>query len=372
MTSILDPEVKPSPAREIAHKGKGCLAVILALGILLFGGYFVYDRSSTFLSTVGQTPDFEGAGKGQVTVTIPEGASLDDIGSLLVDTGVIKSTKAWDKAVRQEVRATSVQAGRYLMRSQMAAGEALKLLINPGESRIRLQFTIREGLRLSAQVSDLVKETKIKKPAFDEALDEPKKLGLPKYAKNRPEGFLFPETYELTADANASSVLKQMVSQYKTETDRMGLEAKAKALGYSPYDVLIVASIIEREAPDPKYRAKVARVLYNRLDKGQKLQLDSTVIYAIKSNRNTTTAADRDTKSKYNTYKYEGLPPGPISAPGREALQAAANPEAGKWLFFVTVNYDTGETRFAENEAGHAKNVAQFQSWCQANKGKCT
>ncbi|MET0692882.1 MAG: endolytic transglycosylase MltG [Propionibacteriaceae bacterium] len=369
---MLEPEFKPSPAREIAHKGKGCLAVIVALGVLLFGGYFVYDKAGSYLSTLGETPDFVGAGKASITISIPDGASLDDIGAILTDKGVIKSTKAWDKAVRQEERATSVQAGRYLMRTQMAATDALRLLINPGESRIRLQFTITEGLRLSNQVTELVKQTKIKRPAYAAALKKPKNLGLPKYAKNRPEGFFFPETYELTADANATAVLKRMVTQYNTVTSELGMTAKAKALKRKPYEVLIVASIIEREVNNPEYRAKVARVLYNRLDAGQKLQLDSTVIYAVNSPRNTTTAQDRASKSKYNTYRYKGLPPGPISAPGRDALQAALNPEKGKWLFFVTVNYDTGETKFAVDEAGHTRNVREFQAWCQANKGKCT
>ncbi len=372
MTSIMDPEVKPSPAREIAHKGKGCLAVILALGVLLFGGYFVYDKAGSYLSTFGQTPDFTGAGKGQITITIPTDSSLDDIGAILTEKGVIKSTKAWDKAVRMEEAATSVQAGRYLMRTQLPAADALRLLINPGESRIRAQFTIREGLRLSTQVSDLVKGTKIKQADFDQALKRADKLGLPTYAKNRPEGFLFPETYELTADASATTVLKRMVEQYVTVTGQLNFEARARALRHSPYEVLTVASIVEREVRKPQDRAKVAEVLYNRLARGQKLQLDSTVIYAIRSSRNTTTAADRKVKSDYNTYRHEGLPPGPISAPGRDALEAAANPAKGKLLFFVTVNYDTGETRFAENEAGHRKNVAAFQTWCQANQGKCT
>jgi UPF0755 protein len=372
VSSMLDPEVQPSPAREIAHKGKGCLAVVIALSILLFGGLFVYDKASGYLSTFGEVPDFTGGGKARITITIPDGASVDDIGALLTAKGVIKSTKAWDKAVRAEELATSVQAGRYLMKTQMPAADALRLLINPGESRIRLQFTIREGLRMSAQVTDLVKGTKIKRSDYVAALKKPKKLGLPKYAKNRPEGFLYPETYELTADSTARSVLKRMVMQYETVTENLNFEAKAKAMHRSPYAVLTVASIIEREVRNPAYRGKVARVLYNRLDAGQKLELDSTVIYALRSDRNTTTPADRKVKSKYNTYRHKGLPPGPISAPGEDALNAAANPAPGKWLYFTTVNFDTGETKFATSFAEHEKNVAQFQAWCTGHPGKCT
>jgi len=273
--------------------------------------------------------------------------------------------------VRAEERATSVQAGRYRMQKQMTAVDALGLLINPGESRVRSEFTIAEGLRLSAQVDALAKETKISKSAYRKALAKPKTLGLPRYAKNRPEGFLFPDTYELTADATATSTLRQMVDQYKTVTDDIGLEADAKKLGRSPYQVLIVASIIEREVNQDQYRAKVARVLYNRLDEGMKLGLDSTVIYAEKLKTNTTTPKDRASKSRYNTYRYAGLPPGPISAPGRAALEAAANPEKGDWRYFVTVNFETGETKFATTDAEFTKIQQEFQQYCQDNPGTC-
>jgi len=139
----------------------------------------------------------------------------------------------------------------------------------------------------------------------------------------------------------------------------------------SPHEVVTVASIVEREVNKDQYRAKVARVLYNRLDKGMKLGLDSTVIYAEKLKTNTTTPKDRRSRSRYNTYRYKGLPPGPIGAPGKAALQAAANPEKGKWLYFVTVDFDTGETKFARTEAGFFKLQKEFQAWCQANPGRC-
>jgi len=115
----------------------------------------------------------------------------------------------------------------------------------------------------------------------------------------------------------------------------------------------------------------VAQVLYNRLDKGMKLSLDSTVIYAENLKTNTTTKQDRKSKSKYNTYRYKGLPPGPISAPGKAALEAAAKPEKGKWMYFVTVNFDTGETKFADNQADFEKIRQEFQGWCQSHPGRC-
>lgn len=371
MTSMLDPEVKPSQAREIAHRGKGCIAVLLAVAVLVFGGYFVYDQSRGLLQGLGATPDYPGPGVGSVTVTIPEGATLGDIGSVLVANQVVQSNQAWNDAAKAEEQATSVQPGRYLMKRQMAAVDALALLINPGSSRIRTEFTIQEGLRLSAQVDALGKATKIKKSAFEKALDQPAKLGLPGYAKNRPEGFLFPDTYELTADATATSTLRQMVNQYKAVAKDVGLEDKAKKINRTPYEVLIVASIIEREVNKNQYRAKVARVLYNRLDQNMALGLDSTVVYAEKLKTNTTTEKDRRSDSPYNTYLVQGLPPGPISAPGRAALEAAANPEQGDWLYFATVNFETGETKFAKTDAEFQKIVKEFQAYCQSKPGTC-
>ena len=368
---MLDPDQKPSSAREFVHKGKGCLAVLIAVAVLAFGGYFIYDRASGLLSSWGEIPDYPGPGKGQITVTIPNGATVSQIGGILVDNKVIQSTAAWDQAVKTEERSTSIQPGKYLMQTQMRAIDALTLLINPGESRIRSQFTVPEGLRLSAQIDTLVKTTKIKRAAYEKALAQPKKLGLPAYAKNNPEGFLFPDTYELTEQATATSVLRQMTARFNEVASEIHLTAQAKKLKRSPRDLVIVASILEKEVRGEGDRAKAARVLYNRLDKGQKLELDSTVIYAENLKTNTTTPQDRKSKSKYNTYRYKGLPPGPISAPGKAALEAASHPASGDWMFWVTVNYDTGETKFAKTFAEHQQYVAEFRKWCQGKPGRC-
>ena len=120
------------------------------------------------------------------------------------------------------------------MKRQMRAIDALRLLINPGSSRVQSKFTVPEGLRLSAQVDVLAKGTKIKKSNFQTALKRPQNLGLPKYAKNRPEGFLFPDTYDLTAESTATSTMQQMVSQYKSVAREIQLEAAAKKLKRSP------------------------------------------------------------------------------------------------------------------------------------------
>ena len=155
-----------------------------------------------------------------------------------------------------------------------------------------------------------------------------------------------------------------MVSQYKAVTARTSAwRPRQEAASATPYDVLIVASIIEREVSNPNYGAKVARVLYNRLDKGKKLGLDSTVIYAGNSDqdnddhRRTGRTSRRTTPTSTRACRQARS-----RRPASAALEAAANPPTGKWLYFVTVNFDTGETKFAETEAEHQKNVAQFKT----------
>ena len=371
--TLLDPDHKPHPAKEIAARGKGCLAVIVALAILGGGAYFVWDKASTFLASLEDVPDYTDVkGKASVTITVPSGSSLTEIGTILQTKNVIRSTKAFDRAVKAQDSSPTVQAGSYLMRTQVPATRALQILLDPAAYRVRHQVTVPEGLRLSAQIKVLVKGTKISAADYQKALANPKSLGLPSYAKNNPEGILFPDTYELTQGATATTVLRQMSSRYATVAGDADLSAQAKKLKRSPYQVLIVASIIEKEVSQERYRAKVARVLYDRLDRGMDLGLDSTVIYALNLKTTTTTAANRKSKSPYNTYNHQGLPPGPISAPGEAALKAAANPAGGDWLYFTTVNFDTGETKFAKNDTAHEKNAKQFQSWCQNHPGRCT
>lgn len=371
MSSMLDPEHKPSAGREIAHRIKGYLAVLLAAAVLIFGVYFVWNKTTEFITTFGQVPDYPGPGGDAVTVVVPEGSSLDQIGGTLQEADVIKSTQAWEKVVDREPRANTIQAGRYRMKLQMKAVDALKLLVNPGDSRVRSQFQVKEGLRLSEQVDALVKSTKIGKKDFEAALKKPKELGLPSYAKNNPEGVLFPETYELVESASAKSVLKQMTAQYAKVARDLNLNERAKKLGKSPYEVLIVASILDKEVRRAEDRPKAARVIYNRLAKKWNLGLDSTVLYAVNSKSAVTTPEQRESKSPYNTYKVKGLPPGPISAPGKAAIEAALAPADGPWMYFVTINLDTGETKFVTTKAEFDKIVGEFRAWCQANTGKC-
>jgi UPF0755 protein len=148
------------------------------------------------------------------------------------------------------------------------------------------------------------------------------------------------------------------------------LVSRAALVGKTPYEVLTIASLVQAESKLPVDMPKIARVLYNRLEKGMRLQLDTTVLYANGGKKGlTTTAAQRAIDSPYNTYKVDGLPAGPIDSPGQEAIEAALNPAVGPWLFFVAVNPDTGETKYAVTPEEHARNVEEFRAWLRAHPG---
>jgi len=372
VTDLLDQAPQPR-SRTAARWGKSCLSVLIALAVIVGGGFFAWHKFSSFAAETLSTPDYTNAkGTKDIRFTVPSGAPLTTIGEDLQKDDVIKSTKAWKKAIAAYDGTPTVQAGTYRLRTQVPAATALSHLTHPATYRIRNTVQVLEGLRLSDQIAALAKGTKISVKSYDAALRKPQDLGLPSWAKNKPEGFLFPDTYELTDGATATSVLQQMTGRFTQVSDSIDLTQRAQALHVTPYQVVIVASIIEKEVRRPQDRPMAARVIYNRLAHNMPLQMDSTVHYAVhKSDKVTTTDADRANPSPYNTYVHKGLPPGPIAAPGKASLQAAANPTPGGWMYFVTVNPDTGQTKFATTLAQHDAYVAEFHAWCGKHPGRC-
>lgn len=379
MSNLLEPEQKKRPGEprdwnETGRHLKSALAVIVSLAVLVGGGLFAYNKIGGAVAGAFVAEDYPGPGEADVEVEVPEGSTLDEIGSILVDAEVIASTRAFNQAVQETPNANSLQAGTYTLKTKMPAREALQAMLDAGIKGGK-RFLIREGLRLKEQVAELSKQTGIPEEAYNEALKNPGAYGLPVMAKGNPEGFLFPDTYEMAGN-DPNNALKQMTANFNRKAAEVQLEARAAELNRDPMDLVIVASIIESEVRRPEDRAKVARVIYNRLESNppMPLQMDSTVIYAVDRPKGTgvaTTDAERANQSPYNTYVHAGLPPGPIAAPGKAALEAAANPEPGNWKFFVTVNQETGETAFADTFDEHNANVRKFQQWCQQNPGKC-
>jgi UPF0755 protein len=356
---------RPPGSRRRVRRGRNrrsSIALGLALAALLAVtggvGYGVY---SVYRNIADRTADYPGPGTGSVVVQVKQGDSVRAMGRRLLAAGVVRSEGAFVAAARREERATSIQPGHYQLRKAMKASEALALLLDP-RSRVLARVTIPEGSRLDATLAKLAKESRLPLEQFTSAVRD-KALGLPASAAHGAQGFLFPATYDIEPDAKPADVLRQMVLRYDRAAEAVDLEATARKVNLDAYQVVVVASLLEEEAKRPGDFAKVARVIHNRLARGMPLALDSTVNYATGKTGVTTSKQDRAIDSPYNTYRYLGLPPGPINSPGQHALDAALRPAAGSWLYFVTVNPDTGETKFATTFPEHERNVEEFRTW---------
>lgn len=307
------------------------LTVLLALvGGIALGGKKLYD------SAFGAA-DYDGAGSGSVVVQIRAGDNAADIAATLVAKDVVKSAKAFTNAAKADSRSRTLQPGFYALRSKMAAAQALTLLLDP-KARVRGRVTLPEGIALARVVDRLVKFTELTRADVVAALKNPAVLGLPSYARNRPEGFLFPATYDVEPGTGAVDALVMMTQKFTEEAAGLDLEEQARNLGLTAYQVVTIASIVEAETALDADRGKVARVVLNRLAKGMPLQLDSTVNYIREEKKARLTLDDIAVESPYNTYLNKGLPPTPINSPGRKALEAALTPAAGDWIYFITID----------------------------------
>ncbi|TAK69541.1 MAG: endolytic transglycosylase MltG [Actinomycetota bacterium] len=295
----------------------------------------------------GSSGDFTGDGDGPVTVEIAKGSSLRKMGEALAAAGVVKTADAFVDAADAEPKSGGIAPGAYNLRLGMSGTAAVAAMLDPASRDID-KLVLPEGLRLSQSVTAAAKATGLAESDLTAALRNPAKIGLPSWAGSNPEGFLFPATYELAPGADATAVVATLVRRFGQAAAETGLVAGAAARGVTPYEALIVASLVQGEGVVGDY-PKVARVIYNRLAKGMPLQLDSTVNYALGTTDLQLSADQLRTASPYNTYVHRGLPPGPINSPGAEAIEAALEPAQGNWLYFVTVDPKTGETKFTAN-----------------------
>jgi UPF0755 protein len=358
MNEVLSGEELP-PSRN-AHSwskrvviGVGIVAVIA----IIFVFYSAFGGG-------GESSDYEGAGTGSVNITVSRGESLTKIGNTLEAAGVVKSVESFTSAAANNEASTTIGPGQYTLKSQMSGESALLLMLDPA-SRAASRLVLPEGLRLEETVALSATATGIPTSDFEQVLAEAEALSLPNWAQNRPEGFMFPATYDLVGDENAEAILSALVDRFKQSATSIDLEARAAQSGRSPYEILTVASLLEGEVL-PEDFSKVAAVVYNRLEAKMPLQFDSTVSYALGLDELQLSADQLDTDSPYNTYKVTGLPPTPINSPGESALEAALSPAKGKWLYFVTVNPDTGETKFARSYEKFLRLKAEYRAFLDA------
>lgn len=327
--------------------------VLVILGLLAFA--FRSELKSGFEGLMGN--DFPGPGAGEVSLTIEPGDDGEAIARDLVAVGVVKDFNFTYKAMI--ARNQTFIPGTFRMLKSMKTSDALDRLQDTSYLSLD-RVTIREGLRIGQVFRALSEGTGVSVAEF-EAITL-KELGLPTDIPSL-EGYLFPATYDFAPKLSARVILKMMV-------DRMDEELRYYGVANADHHkVLTLASIIQKEAAIAEDFYKVSRVFTNRLDIGMHLQSDATVSYGTGGTTVTTTDAERSDPNGYNTYRYPGLPIGPISAPGSRAIDAALNPSKGSWLYFCAVNLKTGETVFSTTYAEHQIAVAQWQAWMRANPG---
>ncbi|MEZ0077326.1 endolytic transglycosylase MltG [Planotetraspora sp. GP83] len=326
---------------------------VVAGGAALLTAAVVFGVYS-FLRPAPGPQDFEGAGSDAVTVEISPGASAGEIAETLKRAGVVASAQSFVQAVVERSKEGSLRPGRYRLKRRMAASSALDLLLAP-KSRVVRRVTVPEGLRTSEVLTTLSAGSGIPLADFTKAVAEPSGLRLPAYADGKVEGFLFPATYEVEPGATARDLLKNMIARFGAAARHVGLGKVTPERGLTPLEVVTVASIIQAEGGQDSEFPKIARVIYNRLQRGAKLEMDSTVNYALR--RHTLKVSQQDTKvaSPYNTYARAGLPPGPIANPGESALMAALRPAKGDWYWFVTTDPRHRITKFTDKETEFLK-----------------
>jgi UPF0755 protein len=348
--SVWTEDEHPTRRRNRRRKKKdrrGGLAVALSLVLILVvvgGGAAVVLGAGAKLKDVFHSTnagDYPGPGNGSVQVEVVSGQSVADVGRTLKGKDVIKSVDSFLQVANADPESSSIQPGFYALKKKMRSSDALATLLDP-KARIQARVTLPEGLRLDETLKKLSKDAKLPLADLEQQLKNAKGLGLPDYAKVNAEGFLFPATYDVAPDASAESVLKALFTAYAKAADQAGVDRTKR----TPYEIVTIASLVEAEARHAEDYGKVARVVYNRLEQGMPLQFDSTVNYALNADKQIVTHQDLGVDSPYNTYKNTGLPPGPINSPGLAALKAAVNPTPGNWLYFVTTNPKTGETKF--------------------------
>ncbi len=332
------------------------VAVVLAFVVVgaLLGGVLVLALK--LINTSG--PDeYPGPGTGAVEVRIVTGQTSQQIGATLAANGVIRDAGSF--AALGDDRLRQVQPGTYRLKKRMTSSGALDLLLDP-TAKISAKVVIPEGSSLKKTLALLSSNGKIDSEDLAAAVADPSNLGLPAYAHGKVEGFLFPATYDVDPSTSAEDQLKAMVTRWKQAAADSDLVASSKKAKLTPYEVLTVASLLQAEA-QPKDFPKVARVIYNRLDKGMRLQLDTTVLYALGRSGTRLSPEDLQTDSPYNTYTNKGLPPTPINSPGQQAINAALHPAKGNWLYYVTTNLKTGQTKFTNSYQEFLKFKREFK-----------
>jgi UPF0755 protein len=320
---------KKQRRRNRRRRIRGVLIMVLLLGLLGGGAYEA-------LRLTGKRPARVQPGI-PVTIVIQPGEGTRQIGEALEKAGVVDSAGRFRAVASERGLDGVLKPGAYQLETVMDVDSVIDLLVKG--PNLGTPFTIPEGFTVKQIVDRIAATKRFPKATIEKALSSPN-LEVPFRPKGVKtlEGLLFPQTYRIEKDTTATAVVQQMLDQTDQVVSQFDLTKTPRKL--SAYQVLVIASMIEREAKVPEDRPKIARVIYNRLARGQPLQIDATVQYALGSGSRRLSNRDLQVNSPYNTYLHSGLPPTPIASPGQASIEAALNPADGPWLFYVLIDKD--------------------------------
>jgi len=313
-------------------------------------GCLVFSISAVLIHNTFLLNDYRADSSDQkVEILIESGDSGTEIAQKLYESGVIKASKVFYKIAINEKRSKSISPGVHEIDLKISSRAAFEQLLDG--KRNRGLFGFKEGLRKN-EILDLLSKSNLVKGVLSKNVIPDKK-----YNTNNLEGFLFPAQYAFVPGLSTDNAVQQMV-------DRFNLAAKASQIdqgysGFNPYELLTIASMLQAEGDEQDF-SKISRVIYNRLKIGMPLQINATIDYAMNLRGKIRLPYKLlEIKSPYNTYRYRGLPPGPIGNPGQAALEAAVNPANGQWLYYVTVK--PSDTRFTKSYDEFLVWVSEFK-----------
>ncbi|WP_164233775.1 endolytic transglycosylase MltG [Microbacterium hydrocarbonoxydans] len=357
-----DHEDHATPKRK---RRRGCLIALIVVLAILGGiagaGVWAWNTYSEKISDLmgwGPPTDWEpGLATGEVLVTIHEGDTGGPVSSSLFEAGVTRTEDVFYDYLVEENIAVTFYPGVYRLQEKMTAEAALEAIKNP-ENKLENSVSVGEGATISSSLPEMAEVLGLPLEDFQAAVADPSVYGV---TAQSLEGWLFPAVYTFDPGVTAQQVIQRMVDRTRESLTEAGVPAGDEQR------VLTIASIVQREGRTADF-AKVSQVIQNRLDIDMKLQMDSTAQYGYGSLHEGVVSSSAEAladPNPWNTYVHTGLPVTPIASSSDAAIKAAMHPEPGPWLYFVTINLETGETQFSETYEEHLEGIEKWDAWCK-------
>ncbi|PNI09662.1 endolytic transglycosylase MltG [Arthrobacter sp. AFG7.2] len=357
--------VVAKPSKKVRRRRR-LLALFLTLAVFVTA---VAVGASFLKPLLGDSKpsDFPGPGSGEVMVTVENGEGTRSVAAKLESERVVANADTFLQSFTAS--GGTLAPGDYTFKNEMKNSDAVNVLLGKDQAKV-IYFALSAGLRIGESLQAISQGSGISFQDLQGLSNQPAQFGLPASAKNL-EGYLAPGEHRFPLGTPAKDILQALVKITTDELVSQGITDPAKQ-----YEAVIVASIVQAEGGQAEY-GDVAGAIYNRLkpndQTGGFLQVDSAVTYGLGTKSYNFTDEQRQDKSNpYNTYANPGLPPGPIGSPGKTAIDAAAKPKTNDYLYWVTINLDTKETKFSKTLDEHNRYVEQYNAWCTANVGRCT